>query len=1078
MKMRPILIFAFVLTVGYSLAQAPLIQKVEPMVTFPNDTIIISGNGFSETESDLQVWFGPVKGTIIESSNLAIEVIVPVGATVSNIEVRNLTTHLSARSREKFMPSFGGNAADFAVSKFSAAGDAESYVLTSPNELYDLCSCDFNNDSKPDVAVTKYIRSDASFTTPTNFTVLRNTSTPGNIDFVTQNFVVNIGTDNAVCGDIDGDGKPDLIVTRAGNRSVHILRNTSTDGGDVNFSIPVSGSPAILFLDQGHFATRMSLYDLNADGKSDLVVTNTLNDLLYVFTNTSVSGSVSFAAPIKLSIQAAGADPSNLLTFEPDIHDFNGDGLPDILIGTYQKPDLFLFANTSSGSLTFAPVERFVLPGSFNRFASYDYNDDGLPDVAITSSSDNKLSVLLNESTGNDFEFSEPIETATSAGPWGVDVSDIDGDGDADLSVSNRASTVNIFTNASRTNPAFTKNDITTALPIRNIKSVDFDGDGKPDLAFTTFQDVTFPKSSTVTVLRNKNCHQPSILNESPLSICADQTIRLQSIPAIHVDYSWTKDGSTVVGANAAFLNITDPGTYVVSTTGEGGTCIKTSSITVTAGFGTVPAEPTITGDLTLCSGQNLTLSTTAVSGATYIWSGPNDGQTFANAPSITINNITGADAGEYTLQIQTQSDGCKSNVAAERVDILNFDEFRITSNASSNLLCDGATVNLNINSLSGHTFVWNKDGAAMAPAETGSSIGATESGSYTVTVTNTDLGCSEETDAVALTFLTPAVASFTAADGCVGGEIAFTNTSTTDASGTAVYSWTFGDTNVSAEENPSHAYASAGMFTANLSISYQGLTGCASNVATDQITIATPVQPVIDNNGVTAVCPGSVTELSIQDGFASVQWNTTPVTTTNTVSVGSGTFTVITEDANGCAGQAEITINEFVVPALTIDADPSDVITERDSTQLIASVSDLVDYNWAPQASLNNDSVTFNPKAGPRENTTYMLTGYTSDGCAVSAEITITVNPAGEFQFPKAFSPNGDNSNDIWQIEAESNPECTLSVYDGRGRKVFEQKGQNWDGRYNGSIVPEGTYYYVYTCPTGTKTGNVLVFK
>jgi len=1077
MKMRPILIFAFVLIVGFCFGQAPLIQKVEPLVTYPNDTIIISGNGFSETESELQVWFGPVQGTVVESSNLAIEVIVPFGATVSNIEVRNMTTNLSARSREKFMPSYNGT--DFSVSKFSSAADPESYQITSNNELFDLCACDFNSDGKPDIAVTKFVRSVVTFPNPTDVTVLRNISTTGNLEFTPQSFVLNIGTDNAVCGDIDGDGKPDLLVTQSGSprNSFHILRNTtSTDGGAISFQLPIPAASKV-FLDPGHFATRMALYDLNADGKSDVVVTNSLNDVLYVFTNTSTSGTVSFAPPIKLSIDVEGADPANLITYEPDIHDFNGDGLPDILVGTFQKPDLYLFANTSSGSLTFAPVKRFVLPGSFNRFASYDYNSDGLPDIAITSTFDDKISVLLNESTGSDFEFSDPIEATTATQPWGIDVSDIDGDGDADLSVANKiSSTINVFTNASPTDPAFTKNDIGTNLPIRNIRSVDFDNDGKPDLAFTTFKETGDPKNTTVTVIRNKNCHQPKILNETPLSICADQTIRLQSIPANNVTYSWTKDGVAVGGANQSFLDISAPGSYAVTATGESGTCTETASVTVTEGFGNVPEQPTINGDFTLCSGQDLTLNTTAISGATYIWSGPNDDRNLTNASSITINDITAADAGEYTLQIQTQSDGCKSNIASERVDILNFDEFRITSNAASNLLCDGASVNLNINNISGHTFVWNKDGAAITPAETGSSVSVNASGSYTVTVTNTDLGCSEDTDAVALTFLVPATAAFTASDGCVGQDIAFTNTSTTDSNGTPVYSWTFGDAGVSSDENPTHAYAAAGTFTANLSITYQGLTGCGSNTATDQVVISAPLLPVIVNQGDASLCPDSTTVINVQDGFASVEWNTTPVSTTSAITVTAGTYTVDTEDANGCPGQAQITINGFVVPALTISADPSDVISERDSTQLIASLSDLANYVWTPNETLRGDTITV--MAGPRENITYTLTGTTIDGCEVVAEITITVNPAGDFEFPKAFSPNGDNSNDVWQIEAESNPDCTLSIYDGRGRKVFEQKGQNWDGRYNGAIVPEGTYYYVYTCPAGTKTGNVLVFK
>ncbi|MEO5601053.1 MAG: gliding motility-associated C-terminal domain-containing protein, partial [Cyclobacteriaceae bacterium] len=79
----------------------------------------------------------------------------------------------------------------------------------------------------------------------------------------------------------------------------------------------------------------------------------------------------------------------------------------------------------------------------------------------------------------------------------------------------------------------------------------------------------------------------------------------------------------------------------------------------------------------------------------------------------------------------------------------------------------------------------------------------------------------------------------------------------------------------------------------------------------------------------------------------------------------------------------------------------------------------------------------------------------------------------------PLAFSPNGDGFNDLWNIRAELNADCSLSIFDGRGRRIFENKGENWDGTYQGKSVPDGTYYFVYGCPDQKPlTGSVLVFK
>src|SRR6188768_3117559 len=93
-------------------AQAPVIQNIEPVFSFPKSKVVISGSGFSSTPSQLQVWFGNVKGTIIASSDFSIEVEVPAQARLSNITVVNLSTRLSGRSGKKYMPVFNGEGFD------------------------------------------------------------------------------------------------------------------------------------------------------------------------------------------------------------------------------------------------------------------------------------------------------------------------------------------------------------------------------------------------------------------------------------------------------------------------------------------------------------------------------------------------------------------------------------------------------------------------------------------------------------------------------------------------------------------------------------------------------------------------------------------------------------------------------------------------------------------------------------------------------------------------------------------------------------------------------------------------------
>jgi gliding motility-associated-like protein len=119
-------------------------------------------------------------------------------------------------------------------------------------------------------------------------------------------------------------------------------------------------------------------------------------------------------------------------------------------------------------------------------------------------------------------------------------------------------------------------------------------------------------------------------------------------------------------------------------------------------------------------------------------------------------------------------------------------------------------------------------------------------------------------------------------------------------------------------------------------------------------------------------------------------------------------------------------------------------------------------------------------PVAMPSSTTTFTVTGTSSEAdgsCTGEGEVTVTVTNQGAF-FPLAFSPNGDGDNEVWEITG-NDPDCLMTIFDGRGRRIFEKKSENWDGTFDGKPVPEGTYYYVYGCPNAKPvTGTVLVFR
>jgi gliding motility-associated-like protein len=1064
--MKPLFILAIITALPYILfGQAPVIQNVEPLNANPNDTIVITGSGFNNTPSNLDVWFGPVKGTVIASSEFSIEVIVPAQSTFSAVEVVNRATRLSAKSLLKFMPSLP-------TETFSAAKFAAPVTIAAPEELWDLCTCDLNADGKPDLAATKF-SSASAFASSTDIMLLQNNSTPGNLTaasfqkFDKTNFpVLNLtfGTDHVVCGDLQGDGYPELVVSRAGStrNSIHIFRNT-TVGTTLNFSLVASPQ---LLLDVGHFATRLVLRDLNRDGKPEIIVTNSFNDVLYIFINQSAAGTLSFnATPIKVSIKVNAGDV--LTTYEADVQDLNGDDLPEIIINQFQTNDLYILRNQSTGTIGFATPQKISLPGNLNRLTSADFNDDGKLDLVITGTLNNQLDLLLNQTaTGaTSFSFAPSISMITSTGPWGVDVSDVDGDGDPDITVANRNQTaINVFLhNGNFTTPSFAKSDITTTLPTRNIKTGDLDGDGKPDIAYTAFNNGA--GVTQLGILRNTACYKPHITNPEPLVICNGQTIRLTTAPANNVTFLWTKNGLPT-GGNTPYLNITTPGTYQVTATGEGATCVVASNaVVVSVDAANAPANPTITANTPLCLGARLDLQTETVPGATYVWTGPNDFTSGTEDPSIAA--VTDDNGGIYSVQVQVGQ--CKSEIVTKRVDVARLADFTITSNTPGNKVCNGSSVLLTVNNQASHTYQWKKDGNNIALA-TNTTFSATQDGAYAVEVTNTTLSCATETSAITVTVVQPPVAAYTAdLAGCTNENIVFTNESQVDSRATVVNSWNFGDAVNSSAQSPTHAYATAQTFNAVLTVSYQGVAGCSDN-ETKGIAIVAGVQPSISASA-TSTCPDEEVTLSIAGTFTSTTWSTTETGTS--IGVLPGTYTVNTVDANGCAGEDQVVITAKVAPEITATAEPS-TIAAGATAQLNASGG--VTYAWSPVETLDNPSIA-SPLASPDITTTYTVVGTSPDGCEASADLEIIVS--GASTFPPAFSPNGDGQNDIWNVRAESNPNCILSIFDGRGRRIFENSGENWDGTYQGKAVPDGTYYYVYGCPDEKPlTGSVLVFK
>ena len=1056
MTLNKSLILVLLLAIGGVVKAQPRITNIDPENTFAGGEVVISGNGFGTNINDIVVWFGSARATSVDAvTDNSITATVPSGAVNGPITVERISTGRQVSSREYFFLSHNGSAFD--ISQLQTPVKYQNGSV----ELFDICGCDFDNDGLTDLASTE--------TTGTQITLLKNISTIGNIDFSVSSVNANTPTTGIGCGDLDGDGKQDLYMTRAGsNRNqLYIYKNTTAGPGSISF-----GAQQLVNLvtnnstSNPYQAVRVVAGDLNNDGKPDLVVTNgnSSQKLLNIIPNTSSVGTISFGTPTIVAL------PDMSTNSGLSLDDMDNDGNLDLVLTRTLAADIFLYRN--SGGFNFeSPLVISTASEAVTNVSAIDLDADGLKEIVTTEVFSDEVLIYKNNSTSGNLNFGSAVKFVAGLEPWTVKGVDMNGDGLLDLAVSTRDETkyAILINNGAL---SFTPSQQSVEQATRNIFAGDLDGDGKPDLAFSS---LSIPEGSfSIQVVRNTNCYEAEILNDQPLAICPTQTITLDAPSNPGVTFSWKKDGGDL-GLATSSIDVTAAGSYEITAVSEGGSCTSTATIVVNDGTGTIPSNPVASNNGPGCVGQSVTLSVDAQSGATYSWTGPN-GFTSTDQNPV-ISNLTSAFAGKYKVLVKIGD--CLSSEAETDLVVSDVSSFSISAGGPTTL-CAGSSVTLSTGNTAGYTYKWLKDGADAGGAT--NSFVASANGVYSLEVTDDASGCAVTTNEITVNVLSAPVSSFNLTNPiCVGIDAAFTNTSTVDNTATVTYSWDFGDETSIVSQNATHTYTSSGTFDVTLTVSYDGVAGCSA-VTTQQAAIvdAVPVNITASKN---SICDDETVDLTANGTFVSNTWNTGASTDVITVDA-PGTYTVTSTDSNGCVSDDTFDLVQGAVPAISITANgnpgPAEVVA-GDEVQLEVMGADS--YLWSPADFLSATDIA-NPISTPSANVLYTVMGALINGCTGSGQIQITLQSAGKeilITPAKAFAP--ENLEDaFWQIESVENyPDCTLNIYDERGTLILREQNYNntWDGTYEGTPLPEGVYYFVFACPElNPKTGSVLLVR
>ncbi len=326
-----------------------------------------------------------------------------------------------------------------------------------------ICAADYNNDNAIDIAVSGAVE---------NLLILTNT---GDGTFIpTGTFPMGSYPLSLISFNINRDGFLDLAASNWYNDSIVIMEGVG--GGDFLYhsSKFVGATPS-----------SVCASDFNGSGYLDMAVSNWQSYDVYVMFNLSGDA----LGPPSIY----DTDPNPRWVYASDV---DNDWDMDIVVAQQGSNSVGVLYNTGTGS--------FVLGSSYPAgtqpiaVVAANLDNFGYPDFAAVNFIDNSVTIIFRDSIGFVTQ-----TLAVGAAPRSIVATDIGGDGDLDLVVSNQDdSTVSILLNSHEEGFAPQQVFSTGAGPYAGC-AADFDGDSDIDLATANFfsQDVTVLQPKPMVVI-------------------------------------------------------------------------------------------------------------------------------------------------------------------------------------------------------------------------------------------------------------------------------------------------------------------------------------------------------------------------------------------------------------------------------------------------------------------------------------------------------------------------------------------------------------------------------------------------
>jgi len=216
-------------------------------------------------------------------------------------------------------------------------------------------------------------------------------------------------------GDVTGDGFADIVVTT----DLALVLFVADGTGGFLPAVPLTAAPTGTAIN-ADLPEGIILVDFDNDGDLDYYFADTNDDQFVVLRNGGNG------LPDAVTNIAVGVGPGQVAS-----GDFNGDGLPDAVVSNSGSSDVSVILRTAAG---FAAATNIPVTGTPTDVATGDFDGDGDTDIAVAVAG-NRVEILLNGGAGN----------FTSSGTFAlpgqnIRATDMDGNGSIDLVVSDSTS--------------------------------------------------------------------------------------------------------------------------------------------------------------------------------------------------------------------------------------------------------------------------------------------------------------------------------------------------------------------------------------------------------------------------------------------------------------------------------------------------------------------------------------------------------------------------------------------------------------------------------------------------------------